>query len=83
MRKLILISLLLTCALGLSFSSLVFASSPSEDRPTPKIASDDHGDPVLKAMLAELKRSQEKLQLGQLQRPYYIDYQVTELEDHT
>lgn len=83
MRKLILTSLLLTFALGLSFSSLVFASSPSEDRPTPKIASDDHGDPVLKAMLAELKRSQEKLQLGQLQRPYYIDYQVTELEDHT
>ena len=43
------------------------------------IPSDDHGDPVLKAMIAELKRSQEKLQLGQLQRPYYIDYQVTEL----
>ena len=33
-------------------------------------------------MLAELKRSQEKLQLGQLQRPYYIDYQVTELQDY-
>jgi len=37
---------------------------------------------VLKAMLAELKRSQEKLQLGQLQRPYYIDYQVTEIQDN-
>jgi hypothetical protein len=47
------------------------------------IPSDDHGDPVLKAMIAELKRSQEKLQLGQLQRPYYIDYQVTELRDTT
>src|SRR5262249_1273414 len=47
------------------------------------IAADDHGDPVLKAMIAELKRSQEKLQLGQLQRPYYIDYQVTELQDTT
>lgn len=46
-------------------------------------AMDDHGDPVLKAMIAELKRSQEKLQLGQLQRPYYIDYQVTELRDTT
>src|ERR1051326_1279657 len=45
------------------------------------IATNDHGDPVLKAMIAELKRSQEKLQLGQLQRPYYIDYQVTELRD--
>ncbi|MGH9571847.1 MAG: metallopeptidase TldD-related protein, partial [Candidatus Angelobacter sp.] len=46
------------------------------------VSADDHGDPVLKAMLAELKRSQEKLQLGQLQRPYYIDYQVTELQDY-
>jgi hypothetical protein len=53
------------------------------DSPAPATAipSDDHGDPVLKAMIAELKRSQEKLQLGQLQRPYYIDYQVTELRD--
>jgi hypothetical protein len=49
--------------------------------PATSIAMDDHGDPVLKAMIAELKRSQEKLQLGQLQRPYYIDYQVTELQD--
>ncbi|MGH9567343.1 MAG: metallopeptidase TldD-related protein, partial [Candidatus Angelobacter sp.] len=46
------------------------------------VSADDHGDPVLKAMLAELRRSQEKLQLGQLQRPYYIDYQVTELQDY-
>lgn len=46
------------------------------------VSANDHGDPVLKAMLAELKRSQEKLQLGQLQRPYYIDYQVTELQDY-
>src|SRR5215470_9015068 len=46
------------------------------------ISSNDHGDPILKAMLSELKRSQEKLQLGQLQRPYYIDYQVTELHDY-
>jgi TldD protein len=34
-------------------------------------------------MLAELRRSQEKLQLGQFQRPYYIDYQVTEVQDYT
>ncbi|HEX3586993.1 MAG TPA: metallopeptidase TldD-related protein [Candidatus Angelobacter sp.] len=47
------------------------------------VSTNDHGDPVLKAMLAELKRSQEKLQLGQLQRPYYIDYQVTEIQDNT
>jgi hypothetical protein len=38
---------------------------------------------LLKAMLAELKRSQEKLQLGQFQRPYYIDYQVTDIHDYS
>jgi len=80
MRKPILIFLLFVCALSLGSSA--FAAPDSEDTPAPKIATDDHGDPVLKAMLAELKRSQEKLQLGQLQRPYYIDYQVTELQDH-
>jgi predicted Zn-dependent protease len=33
-------------------------------------------------MLAELKRSHEKLQLEGMERPYYIDYQVTELQDY-
>ena len=51
--------------------------------PASSISTDDHGDPVLKAMLVELRRSQEKLQLGQLQRPYYIDYQVTAIQDYT
>lgn len=47
------------------------------------ISTNDHGDPILKAMLAELRRSQEKLQLGQLQRPYFIDYQLTEVHDYS
>lgn len=46
------------------------------------VSFDDQGDPVLRAMITELKRSQAKLQLGQLQRPYYIEYQVTELQDY-
>src|SRR5215472_9625857 len=70
----------LLCVLLALSTPLVLA----DDHATPgsSIATDDHGDPVLKAMLAELRRSQEKLQLGQLQRPYYIDYQVTELQDY-
>ena len=59
-----------------------FASAADNAAPS-AIPTDDHGDPVLKAMIAELKRSQEKLQLGQLQRPYYIEYQVNELQDTT
>jgi hypothetical protein len=54
----------------------------ADDHANSSISSNDHGDPVLKAMLTELKRSQEKLQLGQLQRPYFIDYQVTEVQDY-
>ncbi|HYL94146.1 MAG TPA: metallopeptidase TldD-related protein [Alphaproteobacteria bacterium] len=57
----------------------------TDDPKTPAntVSTNDHGDPILKAMLAELKRSQEKLQLGQLQRPYYIDYQLTEVQDYS
>ncbi len=59
--------------------------SLADDRPTSSnsISTNDHGDPILKAMLAELKRSQEKLQFGQFQRPYFIDYQVTEVQDYS
>jgi hypothetical protein len=82
-RLLVLAPLILAC-----FAVLAFAGDSKNDtKDTPKnpassISSNDHGDPVLKAMISELKRSQEKLQLGQLQRPYYIDYEVTELEDY-
>ncbi len=40
-------------------------------------------DPVLTAMGAELKRSQSKLRLQEMQRPYYIEYSVTELDEVT
>lgn len=69
-------TILLLLALG-AFASAADSANASA------IPTDDHGDPVLKAMIAELKRSQEKLQLGQLQRPYYIEYQVNELQDTT
>jgi TldD protein len=75
MKRLLTISLLLLIA--------VAAFAGDSDKPAASsVSSNDHGDAVLKAMLAELKRSQEKLQLGQLQRPYYIDYQVTEIQDN-
>jgi TldD protein len=63
-------------------SVAALAGDNSASPASASVSSNDHGDAVLKAMLAELKRSQEKLQLGQLQRPYYIDYQVTEIQDH-
>src|SRR5947209_13151240 len=79
MRKLLIFALLL---LPLLAATSLLADDKDDKVPAADVSSDDHGDPVLKAMLTELKRSQEKLQLGQLQRPYYIDYQVTELQDY-
>jgi TldD protein len=76
MRRLIPAVLLL-----LVFSVAAFAGDNAAPTAT-TVSTNDHGDAVLKAMLAELKRSQEKLQLGQMQRPYYIDYQVTEIQDN-
>jgi TldD protein len=76
MRRFLALIFVITLSLG--------AASRADDGTvhSSSISTNDHGDPVLKAMLAELRRSQEKLQLGQLQRPYYIDYQVTELQDY-
>jgi TldD protein len=71
-----------TFILAICFSPSLVADDHAA-APASSISTDDHGDPVLKAMLAELRRSQEKLQLGQLQRPYYIDYQVTAIQDYT
>jgi TldD protein len=74
---------ILSFAIALLFSvSVVSVADDHAVAPAPPVTLNDHGDPVLKAMVAELKRSQEKLQLGQLQRPYYIDYEVTELQDY-
>jgi predicted Zn-dependent protease len=73
---------ILSLALLLLISAAAFAGDGDSDKPKSAVSSNDHGDAVLKAMLAELKRSQEKLQLGQMQRPYYIDYQVTEIQDN-
>jgi TldD protein len=73
---------LLSLALLLLISAAAFAGNGDSDKPKSSVSSNDHGDAVLKAMLAELKRSQGKLQLGQMQRPYYIDYQVTEIQDN-
>ena len=62
MRRLLILAFLLICC----FATIAVA----DDQPAPAVAisMSDHGDPVLKAMMAELKRSQEKLQLGQLHK---------------
>lgn len=77
MRRILFISIALLLALP------AYAVDDNNDSTAvPAVSFNDHGDPVLRAMIAELKRSQQNLQLGQLQRPYYIDYEVTEIKDY-
>src|SRR5258707_3336354 len=78
MRRILVVVLLLLSG----FAAALVDDKGNKDAAS-SVSSNDHGDPVLKAMLAELRRSQENLQLGQLQRPYYIDYQVTEIQDYS
>jgi TldD protein len=39
-------------------------------------------DPVLRAMLAELRRSQTQLKLADAQPPYYIDYRLMDVDQY-
>ena len=39
------------------------------------------GDPLLEALLTELDRSTATLKMDQVQRPYYLEYRVHDVED--
>lgn len=69
MRKPLFSSLLLfACAVP------VFAQSSS--------VADAHKDPVLKAMLEELDRSKQQLQLQDFQKPYFIEYRIDDVAEY-
>jgi hypothetical protein len=74
-RLLLISCLLVSFAFGASAQNLTSDAAST-------ISTNDHGDPLLRAMLAELRRSQQKLQLGEFQRPYYIEYQLVEVQDY-
>jgi TldD protein len=40
------------------------------------------GDPLLEALLTELDRSTATLKMNQVQRPYYLEYRVHDVEDY-
>jgi TldD protein len=40
------------------------------------------GDPLLEALLTELDRSTATLKMDQVQRPYYLEYRVHDVEDY-
>jgi len=59
------------------------AKSADQKPPAAAPAPVPAADPVLEAMQAELARSRDQLQLEQMQRPYYIEYVVTDLDLYT
>jgi TldD protein len=70
-RKYLLSSLLLlACAVP------VFAQQPSSS------IADAQKDPVLKAMLEELDRSKQHLQLQDFQKPYFIEYRIDDVAEY-
>ena len=64
---------LLTLPLGAAAQTAIPPGSagvpPATMKPTSSAANPAADDPVLRAMLAELERSQQKLQLEEMQRP--------------
>jgi len=48
----------------------------------PQTRTDAEKDPVLKAMLEELDRSRDQLQLPGFQKPFFIQYRIEDIEDY-
>jgi TldD protein len=63
-----------------SLAALVLVSLPALAAVEPTRA-DAEKDPVLKAMLTELDRSREQLQLKGFQKPFFLQYRIEDIED--
>jgi TldD protein len=65
-------------ALMLSASSMAGAQVVPTQSPDP----DGQRGPVLTAMLAELERSQQQLQLQNFQKPFFLQYRLDDIDDY-
>ena len=66
--------------LAVSLAALVLASSTAVV--AQQTRTDAEKDPVLKAMLAELDRNREQLQLKGFEKPFFIQYRIEDIEDY-
>jgi TldD protein len=61
-------------------------NNPSDAKPAANATAAAHeaakGDPLLEALLTELDRSVATLKMDQVQRPYYLEYRVHEVEEY-
>ena len=72
MRTRLLAFVLTTCA----FASLPLAAHADATR------ADAEKDPVLNAMLTELDRNRDQLQLKGFERPFFLQYRIEDIEDY-
>jgi TldD protein len=59
------------------------AKHSGNENSNPLASEDVRRDPVLRAMAEELARSRDELKLERMQRPYYIEYSIADLDRYT
>ena len=62
---------------------LIATSLVAQSNPQTVSDSEVQRDPVLRAMSEELQRSKEQLKLADMQRPYYLEYSVVDVEQYS
>jgi predicted Zn-dependent protease len=71
--------------LTLSFAAVALCSAALSSAPSvlaQQTRADAEKDPVLKAMLLELDRNKDQLQLKDFAKPFYIQYRIEDIEDY-
>jgi TldD protein len=66
----------------LAVSLVVFALASTTVAVAQQTRADAEKDPVLKAMLAEMDRNREQLQLKGFEKPFFIQYRIEDIEDY-
>jgi TldD protein len=72
-----------TTIISIVASLLLLSGFIAGQEGTPSAATEVQRDPVLRAMAEELQRSKEQLKLDQMQRPYYLEYSVVDMDQYT
>jgi TldD protein len=85
LNKAVLVIGLITLA-GFAEPLAASDNNPSDANPSPSATAAAHeaakGDPLLEALLTELDRSTATLKMDQVQRPYYLEYRVHDVEEY-
>jgi TldD protein len=72
-----------TVVLALLIGAPLYAKRALAAVPDPLASEEVRRDPVLRAMAEELARSRDELKLEKMQRPYYLEYSISEMEQYT